>query len=227
MPELWKWDHIRLFISHRDSHKDAAHRLDKALEGFGISSFVAHDTIEPIANWREEILKALKTMDALLAFVTNDFGGSDWTNQEVGFALGRDIPVIPIKVQDSDPAGFLSSLQAVRANLEQCEASSTVIFNIIAKKMPEEKLKNALVSSFLMSPSFSETRKRFDLLRRSVQQLSKEDLSKIKVGFHENRQLWDCENICNGSLKRYLESATDNKIRVSITGHEINVTRFI
>ena len=157
MPELWKPDHVRLFVSHRDSHKVTARRLADALEGFGISSFVAHDTIEPMASWREEILKALKTMDVLLAFVTNDFGGSDWTNQEVGFALGRKIPVIPVKLQETIPAGFLSSLQAVPANLEQCEASATAIFNIIAKNVPAENFKNALVSSFLVSPSFSET----------------------------------------------------------------------
>jgi len=56
---IWKPDHVRLFISHRDIHKVQAQTLANSLEEYGISSFVAHDTIEPMTTWQHEIVKGL------------------------------------------------------------------------------------------------------------------------------------------------------------------------
>ena len=39
---------VRVFISHKDSAKKAAHLLGERLKNFGFSCFVAHDTIEPM-----------------------------------------------------------------------------------------------------------------------------------------------------------------------------------
>jgi hypothetical protein len=55
--KFWQPDMVRLFISHRDGHKEDVHKLKVELEHYGISSFVAHDGIEPMAEWRTEILK--------------------------------------------------------------------------------------------------------------------------------------------------------------------------
>ena len=93
--KIWKHGQIRLFISHRDTHKVQAKALGTALECYGISSFVAHDTIEPMSTWMNEILKGLQTMEIMLAFVTDDFHASDWTNQEIGYAWGETFPSSP------------------------------------------------------------------------------------------------------------------------------------
>ncbi|WP_204305911.1 hypothetical protein, partial [Stenotrophomonas maltophilia] len=45
---IWQPGNLRLFISHRDTHKAAAKALATALLKYGISAFVAHDTIEPM-----------------------------------------------------------------------------------------------------------------------------------------------------------------------------------
>ena len=64
--------------------------------------------------WKHEIEKGLQTMDVMLALITNDFHKSVWTNQEVGFALGNNIPVISLKLGVTDPNGFLSDKQALK-----------------------------------------------------------------------------------------------------------------
>lgn len=102
---------IKVFISHRDTYKIHAHNIKKLLERIGISSFVAHDDISPTEEWQKEILIALQSMDIFLAYISNDFFASFWTNQEVGFALGRNIPILPFKV-NMDPNGFISNIQA-------------------------------------------------------------------------------------------------------------------
>ena len=111
---IWKPGTLRVFISHRDTYKVQANQLAKTLGPYGISSFVAHDTIEPMDIWQDEILKGLETMELLLAFVTDDFHKSIWANQEVGFALGRGVPVLSVKLEGADPRGFIGREQALK-----------------------------------------------------------------------------------------------------------------
>jgi len=66
-------------------------------------------------------MRELHNMDVLLAFLTDDFHESEWTNQEIGFALGRQIPVVPFKLQESNPRGFISSIRATKGNLKNIE----------------------------------------------------------------------------------------------------------
>ena len=54
-------------------------------------------------------------MDAFAALMTDDFHDSDWTDQEVGFALARGVPVIAVKL-GRDPYGFLGKFQALSAD---------------------------------------------------------------------------------------------------------------
>lgn len=89
---IWTRGMVRMFISHCDEHKAKANELAQALEPYGISSFVAHDSIKPMSVWQSEIVKGLETIEIMLAFVTDDFHNSFWANQEIGFALGSNIP---------------------------------------------------------------------------------------------------------------------------------------
>ncbi|MBN4016431.1 TIR domain-containing protein [Rhodospirillaceae bacterium AH-315-P19] len=187
---IWNPGQIRLFISHRDVHKVAAKELAEALEAYGISAFVAHDTIEPMTTWQAEIVKGLETMEIMLAFVTKDFHESIWTNQEIGFALGRNIPVVSLKLQNRDPSGFIGSLQALRGRLENPVASVPEIYKLLAEKLGnKERLQSALIGAFLTSPDFSETKLRFDRMEAVIKTLSEGEVLEIIRGFRENDQL--------------------------------------
>ena len=47
----------------------------------------------------------------MCALLTEGFHESNWTDQEVGFALARGILVIPVKYE-SAPYGFMGRIQA-------------------------------------------------------------------------------------------------------------------
>ncbi len=65
--DLWGGEELlRLFVSHVAAHKTDAHALKEACISLGISCFVAHDDIGPTAEWEKEILRALRSMDALV-----------------------------------------------------------------------------------------------------------------------------------------------------------------
>lgn len=112
-PDTWRdTDDFRLFVSHISKHKKRAHRLKEALAPYGVAAFVAHDDIRPTKLWREEILKALNTMDAFVAVLTRDFSHSVWCNQEIGFAIATRAKIISFKMEE-DPPGFLGDTQAL------------------------------------------------------------------------------------------------------------------
>ena len=214
---IWTPNHIRLFISHRDSHKIAAKKLAGALRIYGISAFVAHDSIEPMTTWQQEILKGLDTMEIMLAFVTDDFHESTWTNQEIGFALGRNVPVISLKLQDADPSGFIGNLQALKGRMDDLPSVVKDIYKLLAERLGNKnRMQSALVSSFVQSSDYYEAKDRFTLLDNLVDALSSEDLNKIIQGFRDNSNLNQAIYLTNQyqRLTKYLERTTGKAFEV-------------
>lgn len=112
-PAIWKaTTDFRLFVSHLAKDKDKATRLRECLKSYSIAAFVAHEDIDPTLQWQNEIERALFSMDAMVAIHTPGFAASYWCQQEIGFALGRDIKVISFKMGE-DPKGFISKHQAL------------------------------------------------------------------------------------------------------------------
>jgi hypothetical protein len=108
---IWKPGDIRVFISHLAAEKELAGKVSRQLSDIGMSGFVAHDTIEPSREWQDEIERALRTADVLVGLVHPGFAASCWAQQEVGWAVGRAIPVLMVRMGE-DPKGFVAKLQA-------------------------------------------------------------------------------------------------------------------
>lgn len=110
---IWGAGRYKIFISHLAKDKELASDLKKQLSAFGCASFVAHEDIEPTTEWQGEIEYALHSMNCLVALMTEGFHKSKWTDQEVGFALGRNLKVITVSM-GVDPYGFVGKIQAIR-----------------------------------------------------------------------------------------------------------------
>ncbi|HOC94362.1 MAG TPA: toll/interleukin-1 receptor domain-containing protein [bacterium] len=130
---LWKPDYFRLFISHKDEYKSEATKLSKALEFYGISCFVAHENIHPIEEWQHEIEKALFSMDAFMALLTDNFPNSQWTDQEIGIAIGRRTPIVPVRL-GIDPYGFIGKYQGLKGKDISPHRLANQIFNTLIEK---------------------------------------------------------------------------------------------
>lgn len=120
-PHNWtKAKEFRLFISHIAKDKDKATRLKACLKQYGISGFVAHEDIHPTLEWQREIERALYCMDAMVTIHTVGFSQSFWTQQEIGFAIGRGTKVISLRMGE-DPTGFISKQQALSRGRRRAE----------------------------------------------------------------------------------------------------------
>jgi signal recognition particle subunit SEC65 len=130
-PDIWDGGkEFRLFLSHLAIHKDKANRLKGTLAQYHISAFVAHEDIHPTREWQNEIEKALHTMDAMLAIHTKGFSQSIWTQQEIGFALGRGVKILSLRLEE-DPQGFISKHQAILRRGRNAEGIAEEINTIL------------------------------------------------------------------------------------------------
>ena len=165
-PTFWKNDSLKVFISHISQHKEYASELQAELEKFGITAFVAHEDIEPDEAWQDEIEKALKTCDSLIALLHPNFNQSTWTDQEIGFALGRGIPVFSVRL-GMDPYGLFGRKQAFNGNQKKPYLIADELFEAYIKhEKTAIKVADMLVNLFVESDTFAKAKKHIGLLEK-------------------------------------------------------------
>jgi hypothetical protein len=148
---IWTADSLKLFVSHISGHKDMALKIKDNLVAHRISAFVAHTEVEPTVEWQTEIESALQTMDTLIAVLTPGFHESRWTDQQVGFALGRGLFVIPLR-HGMDPYGFIGKFQGYQITGVQYGAIAETIAKLLAKHYSTAQIMSrVLVSQFEQS----------------------------------------------------------------------------
>lgn len=151
---LWTPGMLRLFISHVAKHKVAVSKLKWQLCKYGISSFVAHEDIEPNREWQNEIELALRSMHALVALLTPEFHESRWTDQEVGIALGKGSLVIAVRL-GLDPYGFIGKVQGLPGSLDDPVSLASSIVDLLLKhKSTADKMQEALIVGLEKATSF-------------------------------------------------------------------------
>ena len=194
---------IRVFVSHRDAIKEDAHDLAKSLEPFGVSCFVAHDSIEASLKWGNQIMLALDSMEIFLAIVSSDFHNSSFTDQEVGYALARqkDICILPVILDNTSLRGFFSEIQGIKGTPWKDEEVLEQLVHAIEKNCNKKRVSSALVSALVNSPKYSETMNRFERLHNFAKELLDSDVDLLIQGFNKNDQLHNCGPLRGGWSK--------------------------
>jgi hypothetical protein len=187
--QLWREGHFRLFMSHLATHQEEVGFVGYNLRHYGVSCFVAHNSITPSAEWQTVIEAALSTCDAMAVFLHKDIKESGWCDQEVGFALARRIPVLPLSI-DIIPYGFMAKLQAANCRPDD---KAPVIAERILKwllKTPSAQtaMTEGLVTALERSGSYDQTRKIFSHLE-DTPVFNPRQLQRLEAAATENDQV--------------------------------------
>jgi TIR domain len=186
-----------IFASHLSAHREFLGAVRAELEYFGITLSVAHDSIPDDASWQQEIEKALDAADAGLVFLHPGFKESDWCPQEVGWLLGRHVPVIPLNFGIT-PYGPLGKLQAgpERSTVPQLLADK--LLNRLAK---QESLRSGLVASLVSAMQKSGRFNRTDRIWRLLRELERDaSLSaELLAAAKSNDQVYGANSALDGT----------------------------
>jgi len=143
VPSFWIPGYFKVFISHLASFKKGAAALRAELQAYGISGFVAHDDIKPTREWQAEIVAGLQSMDAFVAILEKGFPTSSWCDQEIGFAVARNVFVIPL-IRDLDPYGFIGKVQGLKVKGKVSKEVAREIYDLL---MESSQTRDRMVSA--------------------------------------------------------------------------------
>jgi hypothetical protein len=183
---------LRLFLSHISRNKSDAATLKGALKSYGISAFVAHADIQPTKEWLEEILRALKTMDALAALLAPEFHASSWTDQEIGYALGRNVPIINLRF-GQDPYGFIGRFQALNcANLEPAQTAKSLARLLIENPTSRSATADTLARKLTHAETYAQSKSLMDILEvpTSLPRATLEQVSRARAENDQVKDAW-------------------------------------
>lgn len=188
---IWKPNRLRLFLSHVSRIKRDTAAIKASLAPLGIDSFVAHEDIEPTVEWHREIEFSLRSMHAFCALITHDYNASKWCDQEVGYALGRAVPVVLVSC-DADPYGLMGKQQALRGNLASSDELAIRIFDVLAKhEQLNTFLTGGLVDSLANAHSYADAKNCMKRVAKIEQHLSQEQALKMLAALRDNSQVRD------------------------------------
>lgn len=128
--QIWGSGNPRVFLSYVESGKHDAVQLKKALDAFGLATFMAYESIVPAEIWRRKIETALMSMNILVALATEGFNESPWANQELGVAYGRDVPIFSLG-KGEFPEGLMAQFQAIDASQKDGEEMAVAFVNTL------------------------------------------------------------------------------------------------
>ena len=163
-PSVWIRGYFRLFVSHLAEYRQFAGEIQGKLLKFGVSSFVAHNDIEPTREWQDEIETALATCDGMLVLLHPGFHQSEWTDQEIGYAIGRQLFVVAARF-GADPYGFIRRFQAMEGDNKTSADLAAELFDILCKhRQTRKRISEGVMECFKQSDSFACAKENITLL---------------------------------------------------------------
>lgn len=195
----WSRAFLRLFVTHTHENRQLAGDLKRAFDLYGIDAFVAHDDIAPTREWENEIIVALRSCNVLVALLSADAPASAWVDQECGWAMARDIPIISVDV-GIVPYGFLGRYQALPSRgREAHEVARDIVQTLLQNPRTYWTLVEGMVTRFEQSGHFHEANRLFVLLDQlQLSGLTEEHLDRIETAFKTNYEVKEAHEVKRG-----------------------------
>lgn len=102
---------IRVFVSYASDNEEEVNRIEEALKCNGIT-VLRDKRIPGGAAFPSEIKSFIDHAQVFMPIISKKSIKKGWVQQEVGFAVGREIPMLPVRIGE-EPNGFIRDFQAV------------------------------------------------------------------------------------------------------------------
>ncbi|MFC7215578.1 toll/interleukin-1 receptor domain-containing protein [Saliphagus sp. GCM10025334] len=123
----------QVFVSHAPADLDLVQELFSTVKNFPFGVHIALEEIES-GRTRKRLEGRLANSDVVVAVLTEVSATSPWVNQEVGYALAKGIPVLPLYDDEAFRGGFIADVEGVAIDRENL---SFTIFNLLCRLRSE------------------------------------------------------------------------------------------
>lgn len=104
---------IKTFIGYSNQDVYHIHQLYESLEAVGSGPYVAEWWLEAGRPLAEKIKRNLAESTCLVTMLSDEANSSAWVHEEIGYAIGRGVPVIPVIEEGVKIRGFLEGLEFI------------------------------------------------------------------------------------------------------------------
>ena len=123
----------QIYVSHAPDDLDLVQELFSTVKNFPFGVHIALEEVES-GRSRKRLEGRLANSDVVVAVLTEGAAANRWINQEVGYALAKGIPVIPLRDGERHQGGFLTDVDGVTIDREN---PSFTIFNLLSRLRSE------------------------------------------------------------------------------------------
>lgn len=207
-------DRVTAFISYSSTQKTIGGKFKSYIEDYcGYEVFIAHDDILGSLVWEDEIIKAIEISDVFISLISKEFEKSPFADQETGIAAYLKKKIIPIKLDDTSPYGFINKYQALQYkkyptsyfysdNVNELAISiAQVVLSYDSGTRFHGRAMNSIIHAFCNSNSFYTSNATISSMIK-CKDFSKSHLKQIENAIKANRQVQGAFEL--PTLKRFL-----------------------
>lgn len=123
----------QLFVSHAPEDLELVQNLFSTVKNFPFGVHVALEEVES-GRSRARLEGRLANSDVVVAVLTDRSTGNRWIDQEVGYAIAKGIPVLPLYDDEAKRGGYVSDVEGVAIDRENL---SVTVFNLLCRLRSE------------------------------------------------------------------------------------------
>ena len=179
-----------VFVSHSNKDNTMANEIESSINKLYLELFLAHRDIEGGEEWREVIRGKIRDCNVFVALVTPDFHESEYTEQEVGAAWLLKKPILSIRVDGTDPKGFITGKQWITYNKQYPHTTAGELVKFALTEMDgHDRMVDVVVEILNNARSFNESNYLADILS-SQTVLTPKQITGIKHALETNDQVY-------------------------------------
>lgn len=194
---------LHLFASHVSEHQEFVEDVRDQLARFGVDLFVASHSIDPETEWAEKIEIGLDAAHAGVAFLHPGFSSRPYCQQEVGWLLGRRVPVYRFRFGEDPPAMLDSRQGADAAGWTAERIADEVLQRVLEDSNLGSHLRTSLCGALRDSTSFRLTDRLWDVLPKDAP-FTPDQLADLVDAAESNSQVFRAERASSGDTYRRL-----------------------
>lgn len=185
-------DKFSVFISYSDTERDLAEKFSDQLKYFFPWSkiFLAHRDLQSGVNYEDNLRSAIKNSAIFVPLISKNFLTSAYANQEVGIAVSLDKKIFPIKIDESDPPGFIHLLHAF--SLPSSITKDGIMEKLVISLIEHMKIDT---TEIVLQSMYVKNYYHTDILARILEtrdDFSEDDIRILRIAYNSNNQIRDC-----------------------------------
>ncbi|MBZ6496537.1 toll/interleukin-1 receptor domain-containing protein [Natrinema longum] len=123
----------QLYVSHAPGDLELVQDLFSTVKNFPFGVHIALEEVES-GRSRKRLEGRLANSNIVVAVLTADAAENRWINQEMGYAVAKGIPVLPVYDESVSRRGFVSDVEGITIDRNNL---SFTIFNLLCRLRSE------------------------------------------------------------------------------------------